>query len=71
MLAPRNENRAPGGCGDKIVCHRRARFSFAAPTLKFNLRRIRRLLKSSRNFIRRLRRFSFFNQNYYNSYFNS
>jgi hypothetical protein len=49
------------GVAIKIVCSRRTRLFFCATVLKFNLRRLRRLLKSSRNFIRRLRRFSFFN----------
>jgi hypothetical protein len=51
------------GVAVKIVCHRRTRPFFFTLNLKFNLRRNRRLLKSFRNFIRRLRRFSFFNLN--------
>jgi hypothetical protein len=50
----------PAGVAIKIVCNRRTRhFFFARAVLKFNLRRICRLLKSFRNFIRRQRRFSF------------
>jgi hypothetical protein len=58
-----NENRMTGGHGDKFVCNRRNRRFFWADVLKFNLRRLRRLLNSFRNFIRRLRRFFFFNLN--------